>query len=144
MTLQEYYIVNEAVINKTTYTSDDLGLAFGEKVNANLKIISHNVYRLIYDKRRGKGKYAHKKYMRKKIYDNSYEEVTALLNAMLEAVKGAIESGMDLNAYVNEPGETFPQTVYAELRQAELLDPTEKIDSNLDITYTDTDNSYAT
>lgn len=145
MSEQEYYIKIDAVLNKTAYTSDDIGLAFGENIEKHLKIISHSVYRLMYNYRKvNRDRYAHKKWLRKKIYDNEYEEVTALINAMIEAVKGAIESGMDLNAYTNEPKETFPSTVYDELRQANLLDKTHKVDTNLDIIYTSQDETYAT
>ena len=135
MTLQEYYITLDAVTNYTTYNSTDIAV-LGQDISKALKVISHSVYRLIYDQRRAKDKFVHKKYMRKKIYDNAQEEVTVLMLAMIEAVKGAIESGMDLNAYVNEPKDVFPATVYQELRQADLLDPSEKRDNDLDITYT--------
>ena len=135
MTLQEYYITTDAVTNYTMYSSGDLSV-LGSDINKALKIISHAVYRLIYDQRRAKDKFTHKKYMRKKIYDNAQEEVTVLMMAMIEAVKGAVESGMDLNAYINEPKDVMPPTVYQELRQAELLDASEKRDYLLDITYT--------
>ena len=136
MELQEYYIKLNAVLKYTSYSSEELSLIFKD-VNKDLKIISHSVYRLMYDMRRGINKYNHKKYIRKKIYDNAEEEVTVLILAMIEAVKGAIESGMDLNAYINDPKETFPKTVYQELRQAELLNTADKLDNDdLDIDYT--------
>lgn len=141
MSLQEYYITLDGVTNNTQYSSDDLNQM---KIDAQaLKAISHGVYRVIYNVRRGKGKYAHKKYMRKKIYDNNEEEVTVLMSAMIEAVKGAVESGMDLNAYINEPKDTMPMTVYQELHSANLLDRSNKIDHNLSITYTEADLSAA-
>jgi len=135
MTLQEYYITLDALTNYTTYTSVDAAVLGGD-ANKALKIISHSVYRLIYDQRRAKDKFTHKKYMRKKIYDNAQEEVTVLMLAMLEAANGAIESGMDLNAYTDAAVVKYPPTVYQELRQADLLDPSEKLDNDLDITYT--------
>lgn len=142
MTIQEYYINLDCAINYTMYTSDELN-AVGLN-NKAIKIISHSVYRLIYDARKNVDKYVHKKYMRKKIYDNAKEEVTALMYAMLEAVKGAVESGMDLNAYTNEPQDSFPPTVNKELNSAELLNPSQKIDYQLDITYTQEDINNAT
>ena len=135
MTTQEYYITRDAVINLTTYSSDELGLIFND-INKALKIISHSVYRLIYNWRKGIGGRDHIKYMRKKIYDNAKEEVTALMLAMIEAVKGAVESGMDLNAYINEPKDTLPHTVREELKLAELLDSSKKPIDTQDITYT--------
>ena len=136
MTLQEYYITIDAVTNYTTYTDSEIRNVFGADVNKALKIISHSVYLLIYDQRRAKDKFTHKKYMRKKIYDNAQEETTVLMLAMIEAAKGAIESGMDLNAYTDAAVIKYPPTVYQELRQADLLDPSEKRDYELDITYT--------
>lgn len=135
--IQEYFINTDCIVNNTMYTSDEL-LNIGLD-NKALKIISHSVYRLIYDYRRGVNKYAHKKYMRKKIYDNAHEEVNTLMAAMIEAVRGAVESGMDLNAYTNNPSETLPTTVRAELHSADLLDASEKLDYGLDITYTEED-----
>ena len=114
MALQEYYITQDCITNYTTYNSSDLGLIFAN-ANKAIKIISHSVYRMIYNWRKGVGGRDHIKYMRKKIYDNNNEEVTALMFAMIEAVKGAIESGMDLNAYINEPKDTLPHTVKEEL-----------------------------
>lgn len=135
MALQEYYITMDAITNYTTYNSNDLGLIFNDADKA-IKIISHSVYRLIYNWRKGMGGRDHIKYMRKKIYDNEKEELTALMLAMIEAVKGAIESGMDLNAYINEPKETLPYTVREELKLAELLDSSKKPTNTEDIEYT--------
>lgn len=135
MALQEYYITVDAITNYTTYNSNDLGLIFNDADKA-IKIISHSVYRLIYNWRKGMGGRDHIKYMRKKIYDNEKEELTALMLAMIEAVKGAIESGMDLNAYINEPKETLPHTVREELKLAELLDSSKKPTNTEDIEYT--------
>lgn len=126
MTMQEYYITMDGVTNHTTYSSDELALVFGSDVNKAIKVICHSVYRLIYNHRQGIGKNEHIAYMRKKIYDNLGSEVNALMLAMIEAVKGAIESGMDLNAYTNEPKENLPYTVKDELRVAELLDSARK------------------
>lgn len=135
ITLQEYYITMDAVTNYTTYSSDELSLVFGD-VNKAIKTICHSVYRLIYNWRKGDGRQDHIKYMRKKIYDNANNETTALMLAMIEAVKGAIESGMDLNAYINEPKDNLPYTVKEELKLAELLDSAKKPTDTEDITYT--------
>lgn len=135
MTLQEYYITMDAVTNYTTYTSDELALIFGD-VNKGIKVICHSIYRLIYNWRKGDGRQDHIRYMRKKIYDNNNGEVMALMLAMIEAVKGAIESGMDLNAYINEPKDNMPYTVKEELKLAGLLDSSKKPSNITDISYT--------
>ena len=136
MALQEYYITTDAITNYTTYNSNDLSLIFKSDANKAIKIISHSVYRLIYNWRKSVGRNDHIKYMRKKIYDNDNKEVTALMFAMIEAVKGAIESGMDLNAYINEPKDNMPYTVKEELKLAELLDSSKKPTNTEDISYT--------
>lgn len=135
MTLEEYYITKDCVTNYTNYSSDELGaIGINDKV---LKMISHSVYRVIYEARKSLlYKNEHKKYMRKKIYDNENEEVTSLMYAILEAVKGAVESGMDLNAYINEPKNNMPYTVIEELKSSELYDRSQKPINDLDIDYT--------
>jgi len=135
MALQEYYITKDAVTNYTTYTDDKLGSIFGD-VSKSFKIISHMVYKLIYGWRKGIGRQDHIKYMRKKIYNNANGEVTALMFAMIEAVKGAVESGMDLNAYIDDPKDNLPYTVKEELSIAELLDSSKKPTNTEDIDYT--------
>jgi len=138
MDVEEYYLSIDAVTKYANYTNDEIVSLF-KNADIVLKNISRAVYRLIDREYRGMERNNHKKYMRKLIYDNAYGEVTALMNAMLEATKGALESGMDLNAYINEPRDTFPPTVYYELRGALLIDRSQKPSYNLDITYTDTE-----
>jgi len=138
MTFEEYYLTIDGVTKYTSYTNDEVKQTLGNTDTA-LKNISHNVYRLIDSKYIGQKRNDHKKYMRKLIYDNANGEVHALMFAMLEAVKGAIESGMDLNAYINNPTDNLPPTTYEELRNAMLIDLSQKPNTNIDITYTDTE-----
>lgn len=134
MVLEEYYITMDCITNYTDYTSDELG-AVGI-TSKTLRNISHSVYRLIYSWYKGHEPYNHNRFMRMKIYDNTQGEVKSLMLAMIEAVKGAIESGMDLNAYVNDPKDNLPYTVKEELLSAMLLDKSHKISYDYDITYT--------
>ena len=55
------------------------------------------------------------------IYENLDNERQALYDAMLEYVMGALESGMDLNAYQQETKKEAPETVMDELRIGNLL-----------------------
>lgn len=135
MTLQEYYITLDTVTNYTTYSVQDLAV-LGNDVNRAIKIISHSVYRLIYGWRKGVGTQDHIAYMRKKIYDNTNGEVTALMLAMIEAVKGAVESGMDLTVYTDKAVEVMPSTVRDELRMGGLLDRAKKPTNTEAIAYT--------
>jgi len=121
----EYQLELNDVVNETDISSDDLGLIFGD-IAKGLRIISHAVYRLIYDYYPGLYKNDHIVYMRTKISNNLYEEQTFLKNAMLEAVKGAVHSGMDLNVYIDDAKNMFPATTYAELRAGRLLDRSRK------------------
>jgi len=136
MDLEEYYINVDTITNYTAYDSNDLNVIFGDKLAEALKLISRNVYRLIYSYYRGAEPYKHQQYMRLKIYDNTQGEVNALMFAMIETVHGAMQSGMDLNAYINNPKDTFPQTAYDELNNGLLLDRSYKIGTDFEIAYT--------
>lgn len=135
MDREEYYITLDGVLSYTSFTDDELGNIFDD-VTKDLKTISHNVYRLLYSWYRGPEPYNHQRFIRMKIYDNTQGEVQALTYAFIEAIKGAVESGMDLNAYINEPKDTFPPTVYQELEIGMLLDRSKKIADDYDISYT--------
>lgn len=124
----EYYIEEKDVTDNTFYQNADLARVFGaSNIGRNLKIISHAVYRLIYEAYRGIKKADHITFMRTKISNNTNGEQTFLMNAMIELVRGAIESGSDLNAYIENPRSIYPETVYEELRNGFLLDAREKI-----------------
>lgn len=125
-TMNEYYITIDDITNNTPYSSDDLNGVFGE-VKMTLKNISHAVYRLMYSYYNGMNPHTHKTFIQRKIGYDMMDEQTQFKLACIEAVKGAVESGMDLNAYTNEPKDTFPSTVYDELRIAKMLDKSEKI-----------------
>jgi len=122
--LNEYYITIDDVLNNANYSSDDLGArGVNERV---LKDLSRSVYRLIYSVYRGGKPYVHKQFMRLKIENNKEEEQLHLKLAMIEATKGALESGMDFNAYIDNPKMNYPHTVMQELNAARLLDRSEK------------------
>jgi hypothetical protein len=98
--------------------------------------MSKAVYRLIWNAYIGLDKNIHIEFMRKRIYLNQHGERDAIINAILEMVKGAIESGMDLNIYTEKGGSIYPLTVMEYLNEANLIDSTRKIDYNLDYDYT--------
>ena len=134
-TRQEYEVKMDAVVNRTDFTQHELGLIF--KPNT-MRLLSQAVYRIIYGAYAGPDKDIHIRYMRKKIYNNLHGERDWLLQAVVELVRGAVESGMDLNAYTNDHDKkrSYPQTVVECLDNARLIDETRKIDQYLDITYT--------
>ena len=122
----QYYITVDDVVTDTTYSSAELGNIFKDDIDKSLKVISKSIYRLIYDYYKGLYKSDHITFMQTKIENNVNNEQTYLKQAMLEQVIGAIESGMDLNPYINEPKKNYPFTVYEELRNGFLLDKSRK------------------
>ena len=123
----EYYATLDDVLENTLLDSNDLSFIFGSNINKGLKILSHNVYRLIYDYYKGINKNEHITFMQRKIANNQYNEQTYLLNAIIELVRGVVQSGVDLNAYNDEYKSKYPETVYEELRNGKLLDKRNKI-----------------
>jgi len=122
----QYYITVDDVVTDTTYSSAELGNIFKDDIDKSLKVISKSIYRLIYDYYKGLYKSDHITFMQTKIENNVNNEQTYLKQAMLEQVIGAIESGMDLNPYINEPKKNYSFTVYEELRNGFLLDKSRK------------------
>lgn len=121
----EYYIIMDDVTNNTMFSSNDMGSrGIDDKA---LKILSHSIYRLIYRHYKGAFIEDHRTFMQTILSNNANNERYYLMNAMLEMVKGAVQSGMDLNAYLNEPSDIYPPTVYEELRNGHLLDASRKI-----------------
>jgi hypothetical protein len=134
-TRHEYYITINAVTNLTEYSEDEFKRIF-KSPEKSLISMSKAVYRLIWNAYIGLDKNIHIEFMRKRIYLNQHGERDAIINAILEMVKGAIESGMDLNIYTEKGGSIYPLTVMEYLNEANLIDSTRKIDYNLDYDYT--------
>jgi len=140
---EEYYITINAVTNLTEYSEDEFKRIF-KTPEKSLISMSKAVYRLIWNAYTGLDKNVHIEFMKKRIYLNQHGERDSIINAILEMVKGAIESGMDLNAYTDKGGNNYPSTVIDCLNEANLIDGTRKIDYNLDITYTEDDHATET
>ena len=139
---EEYYITINAMTNMTEYTEDEIKRVF-KNADKSLVILSQAVYRLIWNAYMGIDKYIHIEFMKKKIYLNQHGEREAIINAIVEMAKGAIESGMDLNVYTDNGKSKYPETVYDYLDQANLLDGTRKVNYNLEFDYTADDEYVA-
>lgn len=102
----EYYLTIEGALDNVTYTEVELTqvLKTGD-LSKTLKLASRRLYRGIYSKN------YNRQVMQYKIYLNVNNERESLLEAIVEYIKGAYESGMDLNTYMGE-GNDLPQSVY--------------------------------
>jgi hypothetical protein len=124
--LNEYYIEKKDILDNTMYSEYELGRIFGDDLKKVFKLMSQDIYTLIYNAYRGPYMSDHIEYMQKKIEDNSNREQYQLKRAMIEYVKGAVESGMDLSEYLDQPKDKYPRTVIRELRVAMLIDGARK------------------
>lgn len=142
---QELYITLDDVLNETSLTSKDvqdkLGANFEDVIEREL---SRGVYRYLHGQYRGFDNKEHTRILNALIFNNgNYQE--ALKWAMIEYVKGAVYSGMDLNAYSHDTLKTLPDTVMWELKNGGLLDLTGDlvIDDDtlqdIELTYPNTD-----
>lgn len=127
---QEIYITLDDVLNETSFTSKDmqdkLGANFTDVIEREL---SRAVYRYLHGLHKGFDHYDHTRTLNALIFNNSNYQYAIKL-AMIEMVKGAMYSGMDLNAYSAEVDPTptgnvsrksIPDGVLHELRAGGLL-----------------------
>lgn len=96
---QELYITLDDVLNETSFTSKDIQDKLGENFEDVIeRDLSRDVYRYLHGQYRGFDNKEHVRILNALIFNNgNYQE--ALKWAMVEHVKGAIYSGMDLNSY---------------------------------------------
>lgn len=128
---QELYITLDDVLNETSFSSKDLQDKLGANFEDVLKRdLSRAVYRFLHGQYRGFKSSDHKDILNALIFNNRNYQYGLKL-AMVEMVKGAMYSGMDLNTYSAEVDMTatglkskksIPDTVYYELKNSGLLD----------------------
>ena len=119
---QELYITLDDVLNETSFTSKDIQDKLGENFEDVIeRELSRGVYRYLHAQYRGFDNKEHTRILNALIFNNgNYQE--ALKLAMVEFVKGAVYSGMDLNAYSHDTLKTMPDNVMWELKNGGLLD----------------------
>jgi hypothetical protein len=119
---QETYITIDDVINESSFTSKDIQDKLGEQFDRVVeRDLSRNVYRYLNGLRRGFDNARHTRILNALIFNNrKYQRAMKL--AMVEMVKGAMYSGMDLNAYSAEVLKAIPDTVLHELKNGGLID----------------------
>lgn len=92
---QQYELEIDDVTSNTNYTAEDIA-----QHGIDLRDISRNTYRVLYNFYVGPQAELHRKNIDEYIIDK--DKKYGLMLVMIEYLKGAIISGMDLNAYSNE------------------------------------------
>ena len=95
----EYQITKDEVINNSEFLESDLTDVYGEAIDFYLKNASSKVYSIMYSAFRGIDKerqYAALRY----ILNNDEDKIAGLRDAIIEYIRGAMYSGMDLNLYL--------------------------------------------
>ena len=91
----QYYLEINDIVQHTNYTSEDIA-----QHNIDLKMLSRDVYRVLYNLGSTRNKEQHRKKIDQYIIENNKSE--GLMFVMIEFLRGALVSGKDLNAYTND------------------------------------------
>lgn len=121
----EYVITHEAVIEFIDAQPAEITAHFDNEKKA-YRALSQAVYRIIYDRSLDANRHNHIKFMQGKIHRNLENEKLYLMKAMIEIIKGALNSDMDLNAYIDGEAKHYPNTVEQELQNGLLIMPGRK------------------
>lgn len=113
----EYYIEVNDVINNSEFTESDLTDTFGEKINEHLKNLSAKTYRVLYSAYSGWNIEQQKLELKELINDNE-DKQQVMLEAIVEYIRGAVYSGLDLQVYLGKKG--YSAEVVDILRQGGL------------------------
>lgn len=90
----QFYLTIDDVVSETNYNSEDV-----YEQNVDLKEISQATYRVMHNFYKGHNPRKHAEILQQMIIDD-LEKQKHLKFAMLEFLRGALVSGMDLNAYI--------------------------------------------
>lgn len=112
----EYYLKKEAVVNLLPLEESEVDDML-PKVEKHLRRFSQRVYQYVYSRNTN----ANRQHIHFRIFKDLNGERQALLDAMLEYVMGAVQSGMDLNAYQDDQMSDVPHTAVSYLRNAALF-----------------------
>ena len=121
----QFYLTMSDVVSNTQFNSNEIA-----EQNIDLKEISQATYRVMHSVYRGKNYQKQAKILQDMIIEDP-ELQNGLMFAMLEFLRGAMVSGMDLNAYIaNEimqgvDRHNAPKTVKEELKINGLYFPGE-------------------
>lgn len=115
----EYIIEIDDILNNSEIEEVDLTDVFGDNYKLNLAQLSQKTYRAMYSAYRGVYKEKQKKVLRYMI-NNSDEYKDVIMQSIIEYIRGAIISGLDLNDYVQDEIKRYPESVKEILRQGGL------------------------
>lgn len=114
----QYYATGQDIINRTLYEEEDLKDVFGDRYDVEIQNLSQEVYDIMLSAYVGIDKDRQLKALEYMI-NQSTSKQQALLNAIIELVKGAVTSGLDSEKYVS--GEyVYPKSVIAKLKNGGL------------------------
>lgn len=132
---QEFFVTVDDVTNNTEFTTSDLKDKLGDYYKEIIeRDLSRMVNRVLYGLYKGTQPLRHRKYINAYVLTNSFAQ-SKLRDAFVELVKGAMYSGMDLNAYKADfmqgmdgqiSHRSLPLSVMDELQMGQLLITGEK------------------
>jgi len=106
----EYLITKDEVIDNSEFSDNELVEVYGEAIDFYLKTASSKTYSIMYSAFIGINKerqYAAIRYM----LEQDTTKVTGLRDAIIEYIRGAMYSGMDLNLYLGSGATYSPELV---------------------------------
>ena len=99
----EYYIEIDDVINNSEFTEDDLVGILGENIEQVLKTLSARTYRVMYSAYNGWEQEQQKKELQY-IINNNVSKLDTMTDAIIEYIRGAMYSGLDMQVYLGNKG----------------------------------------
>ena len=99
----EYYVTIDDVINNSEFTEEDLTSILGENIDKVLENLSARTYRVMYSAYNGWEQEQQKKELQY-IINNNVSKQDTICDAIIEYIRGAVYSGLDLQVYQGNKG----------------------------------------
>lgn len=99
----EYSIELDDVLNNSEFSETDLTDIFGENLAYNLNLMSSRTYRVMYSAYNGWEQEQQKKELQY-IINNDEDKQQVMLEAIVEYIRGAMYSGLDMQVYLGNKG----------------------------------------
>lgn len=115
----EYQIEKDDVLNNSEFSESELVDTYGEKLEYYLKVASQRVYSIMYSAYGGVGKERQYEILRYMINNDEKKQI-GLREAIIEYIRGAVYTGMDLNQYTKNGGASYSDEVIAILKRYRL------------------------
>jgi len=114
----QYIITEDEILNNSEITADELVEIYGERLEFNLILASRKAYNIMYSAYRGVNKDRQRLVLNYMIAEDTALQ-TAMMEATIEYMRGAMYTGMDLNEYVGQKP-SYSKSVIDILKQNEL------------------------